>query len=310
MNIDSLGGLIKRIPKTAYLFLMASLAICGLPPFNGFVSEFIIYFGLFSGLPSNHFWFILFMLMAILSLVVIGGLALLCFTKAFGIVFLGTPRSNTPNTDQKERNVNLIPLYAIAVMMVLIGVFPRLFAFPLFKVIGLFSAIDSAVSLRLDSWLELLTTIGRSAILLIFISLVIFAVRYWLLKKRQASLYHTWGCGYVGDASKMQYTASSYIRSYRKLAEPMLLVSKDKVSAKSLYPEKVHHHTHAYDKLESILIDKPLFLLRRFLNRFVFLQNGKIQAYLLYGLLFVTIAVILPAVVAFIIQLFNFFNQL
>ena len=105
MNIESLGGLIKKMPHSAYLFLIGSLAICGLPPFNGFVSEFFIYSGLFKGLASNQFMLTLSMLFSILALVLIGGLALICFTKAFGIVFLGTNRMEIEADNNIEKQI-------------------------------------------------------------------------------------------------------------------------------------------------------------------------------------------------------------
>ncbi len=138
MNIEALGGLIKKVPHTAYLFLIASLAICGLPPFNGFVSEFLIYKGLFAGLETNHFLFTLAMLFSILGLVLIGGLALICFTKAFGVVFLGNNRGNM-KTEKIEKPLNMVPLYLIALTIVMIGVMPFLFSNPLLQITTLFS---------------------------------------------------------------------------------------------------------------------------------------------------------------------------
>jgi len=310
MNIEALGGAIKHIPKTAFLFLVASLAICGLPPFNGFVSEFLIYGGLFNGLHSSHFWFILFMLMAILSLVLIGGLALICFTKAFGIVFLGTSRTPEPDVVKQEKNGWLFPLFSIAALIIIIGLFPSILAPTLLKIVGLYSHIDSLAELQIASWIGTMSTVGKGALLLVGLSLLVYSVRYWITRNKPKSAYHTWGCGFVGDGSKMQYTASSFVRSYRKLAEPVLLVSKEKQSAKNLYPTPVAQHTHAYDKIESILIDKPIFWIRSLLNRFVFLQNGKIQAYMLYGLIFISAVVIVPLLVSYIVKLFNFLNQL
>ena len=91
-DIDHLGGLIRRMPWTAAMFLTGSVAICGLPPLNGFVSEFLIYVGAFAGigLPGISVWGAA----TIAGLAMIGGLAAACFTKAFGIVFLGEPRND------------------------------------------------------------------------------------------------------------------------------------------------------------------------------------------------------------------------
>jgi formate hydrogenlyase subunit 3/multisubunit Na+/H+ antiporter MnhD subunit len=79
-DVEILGGLIKSMPATAMLFLIGSVAICGLPPFNGFVSEFLIYFGMFKGLVINNFFAMLILVFAIASLALVGTMAILCFT--------------------------------------------------------------------------------------------------------------------------------------------------------------------------------------------------------------------------------------
>src|SRR5665647_1238655 len=81
LNIDSMGGLIKKMPQTAILFLIAAMAICGLPPFNGFISEFIIYLGFFEGIHLGSITLTTILILSIIALVLIGGMALLCFTK-------------------------------------------------------------------------------------------------------------------------------------------------------------------------------------------------------------------------------------
>jgi formate hydrogenlyase subunit 3/multisubunit Na+/H+ antiporter MnhD subunit len=91
-SIDSFGGVIKKMPKTTLFFLIGAIAICGLPPLNGFISEMLIYIGLFKGLLGGTFDNSILMLFGIISLVLIGGLAIFCFTKVFGVVFLGSPR--------------------------------------------------------------------------------------------------------------------------------------------------------------------------------------------------------------------------
>ena len=92
-EIDKLGGLGKLMPRTAAAFLVGSIAICGLPPLNGFISEFMIYYGAFAGTIADGLKLFVPALLVIGSLALIGGLALACFTKAYGIIFLGEPRS-------------------------------------------------------------------------------------------------------------------------------------------------------------------------------------------------------------------------
>ncbi len=331
LNIEALGGLIKRMPHTAYLFLIGSLAICGLPPFNGFVSEFFIYSGLFKGLSSDLFLFILAMLFSILALVIIGGLALICFTKAFGIVFLGMPRKTQDTTNNQDTSIktqvsrhkkgegrtekgeggNVLPLYLIATAIVFVGLFPFLLTWPLTKTIGLYlpqTAPESYV--QIQGLLGNLTRVGWYSLGFAALSALVYFLRTWVATRREQNTDTTWGCGYTGDPAKMQYTASSFIRTYRKLAEPVLFIKKHKKDATGLYPEQVERKTHPGDWIEVLLIDKPLLFSRRFLRRFGFLQNGNIQAYILYGFIFISLAVLLPLIIGKIEILIEFLNHL
>lgn len=312
LSIEALGGLMKRIPHTAYLFLVGSLAICGLPPFNGFVSEFFIYSGLFKGLSSGLFLFILAMLFSILALVLIGGLALICFTKAFGIVFLGEGRTETgERKPETEEGRNVLPLYLIAAAIVAIGLFPSILAIPLAKTITLYLPGTATESyFQVQKLLGSLTRVGWYSLGFVALSAAIYLLRTRLVNRRSQRAEPTWGCGYTGDTAKMQYTASSFIRTYRKLAEPVLFIKKHKKDANGLYPDQIEQETHPGDWIEILFIDKPLLFSRKFLRRFGFLQNGNIQAYILYGFIFISVAVLLPLVVSKIGILIEFLNHL
>ena len=310
MNIEALGGLIKKVPHTAYLFLIASLAICGLPPFNGFISEFFIYKGLFSGLQTSYFMFTLAMLFSIFGLVLIGGLALICFTKAFGVVFLGNNRGNL-KTEPIEHALNIVPLYVIALVMLVIGILPFLFTNALSHVVDLFIKGNLLVSPKaINANFQTITTVGMVSIGLIISVLIVLFLRKKLTENIQPSECETWGCGYSGAIPKAQYTASSFIRTYRKLVEPLLFIKKEKKLSNTLYPGEISQSTHPYDKAEWWLIDKPLYWYRRLLNRFVFLQNGNIQNYILYGFIFITLVFVLPLLISKIMDFINFLNQL
>jgi len=311
MDIEAMGGLLKRMPRSGYLFLIGSLAICGLPPFNGFVSEFFIYNGLFNGLYTKQFLPILFILFAILGLVIIGGLALVCFTKAFGIVFLGTPRVKGSQEVINESPLRIVPLYFVALAIVLIGVFPVLLSPMLQKIILLYQPAPSPLmTIQLNTLLESLTSVGWYSLGFIALTSFFYLIRHFVIAHRVITSDSTWGCAYTGDASKMQYTASSFIRSYRKLAEPVLQIKRDKKEAIGLYPDHISQVTHPHDKVETWLIDKPLYLTKRLLNRFAFLQNGNVRAYILYGFIFISSAIVLPIVIDKIVLIIKFFNQL
>jgi len=311
MNIESLGGLIKKMPHTGYLFLIGSLAICGLPPFNGFISEFFLYSGLFQGLVTSNFKLILNLLFSILGLVSIGGLALICFTKAFGIVFLGVPREKLHEEENIEVTQRIWPMYLIVLAIMVIGLFPLIFNTCLLNIVSLYKpGLDTQVKLQFAEMLTNLTIVGWYSLGFVALILAIYYLKLMITRRRMINRDSTWGCAYTGQTVKMQYTASSFIRTYRKLAQPVLSIKRDKVEATGLYPQNIMQKTHPHDKIETWLIDKPILLFRRVLNSFVFLQNGNIQAYILYGFVFVSFALLLPSLIEKIVVIIKFLNQL
>jgi hypothetical protein len=114
----------------------------------------------------------------------------------------------------------------------------------------------------------------------------------------------------VAPTAKLQYTASSFVRTYRKLNSPLLLFSQSKSEIKNIFPEEGYYESHAGDKLEKWLIDKPVQVLRDFLGRFLFFQNGRLQSYLLYGILFIVALIFLPLIFEKLLALVGFLKQL
>ncbi|HJW29652.1 MAG TPA: proton-conducting transporter membrane subunit, partial [Saprospiraceae bacterium] len=272
-DIERLGGLIKKMPQTASLFLVASLAICGLPPFNGFISEFLIYSGLFKGITDGELTYLAFFVAAIFGLVVIGGMAILCFTKAFGIIFLGTERRPLPHLVQEPEGSTLFPKYLIALFILAIGILPQFFVGLVLKPTSLLAgeSLFQSTQIRLIPTLQMVSIAAGAFILL---CLLILGIRKRVTQSAPVLVSPTWGCGYVAPTSRLQYTANSYVRSFRKLVRPLLLMNKKEGEIKAIFPLPIHSETHPYDRLEAVLIDIPVKHLRGFLGRFKFLQNG------------------------------------
>lgn len=316
MNIESFGGLIKKMPHTAGLFLVASLAICGLPPFNGFVSEFLIYAGLYYGLGNGGPTLLMAIVASLFGLVLIGGLALLCFTKAFGTVFLGTPRRQFQHPPKESSASTLVPMYAIMALMLAIGLFPRLFLEALSAPVAAFQAKmpgTEMLSPLPENVLQLATNIGWCAAGFLALTGLVFFIQQKMVKQKPSTIAPTWGCGYVGASSRPgsgQYTASSFVRSYRKLAEPLFSIHKKKRAVEGIFPTDGWQETHPYDKVEEWLIDLPLRKLKNFIGRFQFLQNGNPQFYVLYGVVFIVLVIVLPLVVGAVEAVLVFLEKL
>lgn len=309
LNVERMGGLIKRMPHTAILFLLASLAICGLPPFNGFISEFLIYSGLFQAIPANPLTFSITIISSVFGLVLIGGLAFLCFAKAFGIVFLGSERSEYPSSVTEPEFTKRLPQYMIAFLIIGIGLFPQIVLSFLSNVVRLFTGHSGYIS-GLNGLGGLMQHVSLSAWLIIGIALLVLFLRNRVSGMQLKGIGSTWGCGYVGSSPKLQYTASSFVRSYRKLIKPLVKVHTVEGEITSVVPEEVLVESHVTDKLEAGLIDVPLRRLKGFIGRFRFLQNGSVQFYVLYGVVFIIIAITIPLLYNALVYFIDLIKQL
>lgn len=311
MDIEKLGGLIKRMPQTAVLFLIAAIAISGIPPFNGFVSEFIIYTGLYNWLSDASLLSLLAAIFSTMGLALIGGLAMMCFTKAFGVVFLGTARCELPSSCKEVSFLQLIPMYILAVFIVLIGLFPITFISLLSQPVSLFIGTGSLTfnASQLNA-LNAIQPVSWASWILILLVISIFIIRRFVMSRHKISTGPTWGCGYAASTPKIQYTAGSFVRTYSKLFAPFLLIGKHEEEIHGIIPSEGKYHTHPYDEVEKWLIDSPLKLNKSFMGRFLFLNNGKLQFYILYGVLFILAVLSIPLIYQNIYSFIGFLKQL
>jgi hypothetical protein len=236
---------------------------------------------------------------------------MLCFTKAFGSVFSGMSRYNFHHAPAEANWGKLIPMYATAVLIVAIGLFPKIFVTSLSEPLHLFMHYPGnevqAAGLPVTATLSM---IGLCSAAFLGLSGLIFLLRKNIIHNKPQTVNITWACGYVAPTAKMQYTASSFIRGYRKLAEPIFSIHKIKREIQGVFPKSGGQETHPYDKTEEWVIDYPLQLLKKFFNRFIFLQNGNLQFYILYGVVFITLVFVIPLAFDYVKALIKFLNQL
>ena len=291
-NIEILGSLIKAMPVTAMLFLVGSVAICGLPPFNGFVSEFLIYFGMFSGLTVHNFMLMLVMFLAISGLALVGTMAILCFTKAFSIIFLGMPRSeNAQHVDSDCEKSMLIPMGILAVFTLLIGIYPQyVFYFIKHIVVSFLPTTFNFCQVCMMPLCMMQTIALCMAGFVAFVAIMIL-IKYYLTKGRIV-LHETWGCGYNRANNHMQYTASSYASPFLSMLRPLFKKVFDVEKPKKLFPSAAHFSLHIEDIEEAYVLNPLLKLDEWFLTKFEALQSGNIQSYLKYGLIFLLVVII------------------
>jgi hydrogenase-4 component B len=285
-NIEKMGGLMKVMPYTAWAFLIGSVAIAGLPPLNGFISEFLIYSSLFAGLSNPQFSQVTIIFIGISSLVLIGGMALLCFTKVFGVVFLGHPRSSFHDTPREVGKTMLSAKLLPVIIIFLTGFFPVVFVRPLMSVVN--SVFGTAAAFSPGILYKPLNLITLSFLVLFFLAVFVFALRKIFTSGRNILYGPTWGCGYTATDSRQQYTASSFIQEYASLIKPLIRTGFSNVNydEKELFPQKREFHTHSDDLIKSRLIFKPAGFIVNIMRRAAVFQTGRLQHYVLYVLLF------------------------
>ncbi len=280
--IDRLGGLLKGMRITGTTFLIGSLAIAGLPPFNGFVSEFLIYLGSFKGVPLNRGTFAL-SLLAIVALAVIGGLALACFTKVVGVVFEGEPRSPAAENVKEHGWTMLLAMITLATACFVIGVFPGLFVVLAVKTATSTGLIDGAV--LIEPLLELTGNITRVAVTFLAGLVAVMLLRLALYRGKTVTRSATWGCGFTQPTVRMQYTGSSFAASILEFFRAVAPLREQHLTIEGPFPVASYYHSHIEDVAESNssrLILRPVMAL---FDRLRWIQHGDIHLYIGYILL-------------------------
>jgi hydrogenase-4 component B len=294
-EMDHLGGLAKTLPVTSVLFMVGALSICGLPLFNGFISEFIIYFGLFQGLfglPVNG---VIFCSLGILSLALMGALALACFCKVYGTVFLGKPRVDLkePFKDPVTRQGihegtsrwMLVPMMILAGLCIWIGLVPGTVTGFIFRGAAYLTHVDLS-AIPLGQVLMPLTIVVWIVLLFLALVLGLIAVRRFLLGGMPMPVRETWSCGFSQVSSRFQYTSASFARMIVDLMKNILFFRHHGGSVEGVFPGKTHVTSSVHDVSEEMVYKPGLAFLNYISEKFGHSRIRYTQLYLVYILLF------------------------
>lgn len=220
-NMEEYGGLIKRMPQTALFFLVGSMAISALPPFNGFFSEWMTFQALLQGMMSVNIYLKLIFMLASGALAITGGLALACFVKAFGATFLARPRS-TEVTHAKESSFSLIfGMGALAGLCLLFGVFSGYLGTIFLRVGASLSAFQNisvpimsfnGSSLVAPNSFGIVSGPAFFVFLILVIIFVVLLVKFAVNRNQKVKIGATWDCG--SDLTpRMEITSTGFARS-------------------------------------------------------------------------------------------------
>lgn len=301
-NMEEMGGLIKRMPQTAFFFLIGAVAISALPPLNGFVSEWLTYQTLLHGFGTTEsLWRLVFPLAgAVLALT--SALAAACFVKAFGITFLGQPRSEHAAQAREVAPSMRFGMAVLTMVCLLLGLFPVTF-FRWFDPVTqqltgqqLSAQLSLANGLVLASLSEQSGTISTLGIALMGLCLLPIPFGFWAVFARGSTTRRgpTWDCGQRGLTPQMEYTATGFSKPIRMIFKALFQPRRDvqrEYDFSPYFATKIRFESHVEELFEQRLYRPLRSLIVRGSRRVRAIQAGSIHAYLLY--IFLTLILLL-----------------
>ncbi|NJD03022.1 MAG: hydrogenase 4 subunit B [Ruminiclostridium sp.] len=298
-DIEKLGGLIKKMPYTAIFFLIASLSICAIPPFNGFVSEWLTYQAMFLGINSGSTISNLIILISAALLALAGALAAYCFVKVFGVSFLALPRTQHAADAVEVNRPMLAGMGVLTTACIFLGVLPSFFV-KLLDAVNL-QLFDTAITGNISSFSSFISyplKAGGASIFpagLLLIALLLFSILAFIIilttSKTKIRKYGTWDCGYKNPDSGMQYSATGFSKPARIVFRSIFRPQRELKVEDGIGPYFVKAAKYNVSTLS--VFEKYFYnpLIKKVINfarkaRFT-IQTGSIHTYLLY--IFVTI---------------------
>jgi hydrogenase-4 component B len=279
--MSQLGGLWRAMPWTTGLFALGAAAISGLPPLNGFVSEWLVYLSLFDAAIQREAA-IFAAIPAIGLLAMTGALALACFVKVCGMVFLGAPRSEKALRAHECGPWMRGPMVVLASFCVAIGLGPIIF----------WPALHSAVAAWHETWITAPAPESLGTVSLIHITLALSALIgvswFWQRGKQdQWGRGPTWDCGYAAPTARMQYTAGSFAGILTEWFDWILRPMRHEKRPEDVFPQQAFYKEHTPETvLEHVItpVAQRVLWVSGTVRR---LQHGRVQtyvAYLIFGL--------------------------
>ena len=278
-EMSRLGGLWRAMPWTAGLFTLGAMAISGLPPLNGFVSEWLVFLGLFDAVSARDAasWAAV---PAAILLGITGALALACFVKVCGVVFLGLPRSEAALHAHECGWRMRLPMLLLGSLCATIGLAPVLF----------WPAIAHASAAWQPVWLDTappapLVTLGSFHLALAALATLAVIGLWHRVRRNGLERAGTWDCGYARPTARMQYTAGSFAGIITGWFAWILRPQRHTHIPKENFPAHGSFVEHTPETVLELVIGPAAAVVMRISAGVRHLQHGRLQAYIFYLLL-------------------------
>jgi hydrogenase-4 component B len=289
-NMEELGGLIKRMPQTAFFFLVGSLAIAALPPFNGFISEWLMFQSLLLSFQISAHTINLIFAFGAASLALTSGLAAACFVRAFGITFLALPRSEQAARAREVEWTMRASMALLALACVVLGIAPALTLTPLeatvFDLMGAHADVKFNLSAVIaDSGFGWIAPLWIAAGLVAFLLAIPLSLRVMGANRRQRT-NENWGCGRALQTARFEYTATAFANPFKRVF--VLLYRPVKELDIEFHPESRYFvRTIAYYNEGRLIFEDTLYrpflrMIQALAREARALQSGNVHGYLVY----------------------------
>ncbi len=287
-NMEEYGGLIRIMPATGFFFLMGSLAISALPPLNGFASEWMLYQSLFQAIKSTSYGIGLFLGICASILGMAGALALGCFVRAFGALFLAKPRSERSEDVTEAPSSMLVPMTILALLCLGFGIFPSIPAGLAGTGIASLGGFQGEVPAL--GGVAYPMEMGNSSLWPIMVVIVMALVALGLVLltgKRELRRYGTWDCGFEYLNEKMEYTPTGFSKPLRYVFSNLLSPRRQIVRDDEYFPETVDYKLTTDEKFQDFIYRPVKDAIMRMAGALKSIDTANVNLYLAYMLLIV-----------------------
>jgi formate hydrogenlyase subunit 3/multisubunit Na+/H+ antiporter MnhD subunit len=284
-DLERMGGLLRRLPATGTLLVLAAAALAGLPPLNGFVSEWLLYVGLLRAGETAPASLALLGWLALATLAFVGAVAAAAFTRLVGIALLGAPRSAAAASAHEGGPLLLAPLALLGAGNVAVALFPAqavALVVPAAAVVLRVPEADVAFALApAVAALAGPMRLGLCALLLLGAALVALSRR--ALSRRDVRASSTWSCGFSAESARIQYTAASYSELATRSVSPGPLRPALSVTApEGLFPLGARFASEADDPARARVFEPAFAWAAEWFGRLRRFQQARLNLQLLY----------------------------
>ncbi len=273
LDCNALGGLDRRMPMSSRLFLGGMASISALPLFCGFISELVIFGSIILGFGKGSLAQSVSSAGAGAILAIVSALALIAFSKLYSIVFCGNPRSEAAAKAVEPGAALLISPLILGLLSLVFGLFGWLPLLVMDKLLA-------GYGFSLEAYHSLIAVLQSVSIILAMLLICFIAIYFVKRRICKPKLYSTWGCGYRGSGTKMQYTATAYVDPLAYFLKPLLYKKRKLDAPKGYFPGSIAYEEQVIDYLDSGVIRGLSSLITRFMSLFSGIHNGRTNSYI------------------------------